>query len=180
MKQTFIANDLQPKIDKIKPTLAEMGIEPNKGKCEIKDVVQMAETIGLAVSPSQAIEALYFAKGDVEKFKSPLNDLEFKRFLQWFSNNKAVLRLKSNNFMKINRKHQNSITVRPSINIGRSNLDSPTNSPRSKFKPNKKPFSPHGGTYRIGTKTPVDEIAYRAKVQVKSLSSHLLEYAGRP
>ena len=116
--------EVHSKLNLIKPTLQEMGIEPNKGAVDYKIIVKMAKTIGLDLSFTQAIEALFHAKGDTDKFVTPLNDKEYKRFIEWFFTNKRILRLKKKNYMKIStRQYNNSINVRPSIMIKKAQLD---------------------------------------------------------
>lgn len=166
MEKSFRMHELQPIIDKIRPTMLEMGIEPNKGAFEIKDIVHMADVVGLALSPSQAIEAIYYAKGDVEKFKSPFTDVEFKLFLKWFTDHKSILRLKTQNYMTKHRGQHNSITVRPSISVRKTTFHDPIQSPRNiVMYGGSNPLTPNSKN-RPSSKTPYEDIHFRSKLQV--------------
>ena len=167
MEKAFRMHELQPIIEKIKPTMQEMGIELNKGAFEIKDIVHMADVIGLALSPSQAIEAIYYAKGDVEKFKSPFTDTEYKLFLKWFNDHKSILRLKTQNYMSKNKNYTNSITVRPSISVRKTTFHEPAPFPRNIRMPNgANPLTPSTSKHRIASKTPFEDVHFRSKLQV--------------
>jgi hypothetical protein len=171
MERSFRMHELQPILELIKPTLHSMGIEPNKGTFEIKDIVQMTDTIGLAMSPSQAIEALYYAKGDVEKFKYPFTDVELKLFIKWFSDHKSVLRLKTQNYMTKRKQHNHSSTLRPSIGIKKTifneGIKSPTN--RNIYGGNN-PLTPRNIDHKLVSKPQSEDIHFRSKLQVRSFN----------
>ena len=168
MDKAFISNEEHLKVDhQITKALAEMELDPKKTHLELKDVIILAKKIGFAISPSQATEALFFAKGDVEKFKSPFTDEDLRRFIKWFYDNKPVLRLNNKNYLKHSKRVNNhSVTVRPSINmINTSDLDE--HEPRqSRLPAGLGPFSPNRTASKFGGGTPMNEVQMRSKIQV--------------
>lgn len=131
---------------------------------EIKDIIQLSKKIGYTLSPSQATEALFFAKGDVDKFKTPFTEADLNKFIKWFYDNRDILRLNKLNYMKNSRKmNNNSVTVRPSIHmINTTSLDAP----RLKVTPGSGAFSPNQTTSRFAPTSPVNDVHMRSKLQV--------------
>lgn len=164
----------------IKKAFTELDIDPKKKALSIEELMALAKKIGFAISPSQATEAIFCAKEDVDKFHSAFTEKELQTLIQWFYDNKPILRLANRNYMKIHRqKYNNSVTVRPSINmIQTSELDDHPNP--SGFQQNTIiPFSPQN-TSRFGTDTPVDEVGMRLRIRVScnvkfnKVKSHIL------
>jgi hypothetical protein len=122
----------------------------------------MARKMNFAISPSQATESLFYAKGDVEKFKTTFDEEDFRRFVKWFYENKNSLRLNRQNYLKISRKaNNNSVSVRPSINmINTSDMDENTH----RFPAGMNAFSPTTAS-KYGTRTPMNEVQMRSKIQ---------------
>ena len=131
----------------------------------------MAKQVGLDISPSQGIEALYFAKGDVDQFKYPFTDKEYKLFIQWFFDHKMVLRLKRKNYLKTTRRAYNhSLNVRPSIMIKKATMNDPQESNiTARFPAGISPLTPTFSPVRTANNTPIDEHRFRSQVQVSKL-----------
>lgn len=55
---------------------------------------------------TQATDALFIAKGSVDKLNEPMDENDFERFVRWFQDNKLSLRLIERNFM--NSKYYNT------------------------------------------------------------------------
>jgi hypothetical protein len=119
MDRAYITNEEHLEIDRrIMKGFLDMEIDSRKVVLQIKDVIILAKKIGFAISPSQATEALFFAKGDVDKLKNPFDDDDLRRFVKWFYDNRQILRLNTKNYLKYSRKHNNnSMNVRPNIKM---------------------------------------------------------------
>mmetsp|Transcript_22024 Transcript_22024/g.21760 ORF Transcript_22024/g.21760 Transcript_22024/m.21760 type:complete len:176 (-) Transcript_22024:342-869(-) len=121
----YLKIELNSKLKKIKPTLIDMGIEPYKGICDIKKVIEMTKIVGLDISPSQGIEALMYAKEKADNFHTPLNEKEYQKFIQWFYKQGNIRIKKENNFKTRRRQYNRSINARPSIMVNRPYIDPP-------------------------------------------------------
>lgn len=142
--------------------LQDMEIDPYKAVLEIKDVIVMSKKLGYILSPSQATEALFSAKGDIEKFKTPFNEADFKRFVKWFLDHRTMLRLNKMNYMKNTRKaNNNSVNMRPSINL----INSPNYQGPNVMIGGLDTFSPKNTT-RLMSNTPVNDVHMRTRIQV--------------
>uniref|UniRef100_A0A7S3KC79 Uncharacterized protein n=1 Tax=Euplotes crassus TaxID=5936 RepID=A0A7S3KC79_EUPCR len=118
--------ELTSRLNKIKPALEELGIEPHKGICDIKIISKMGRMVGLDITPTQGIEALFYAKGDAERYFTPFDDIEFERFVQWFYDNENI-RLRKKNYLKTSRTHHiKPINVRSNSVLRKGNFGSPS------------------------------------------------------
>ena len=171
MDKAFISNEEHLKVDnQITKALADMEIDPKKTHLELKDVIILAKKIGFSISPSQATEALFFAKGDVEKFKSPFTDDDIRRFIKWFYDNKPVLRLNNKNYLKHSRKVNNhSVTVRPSINMIHTSDFDEYDQRQLRLPAGVGTFSPNRTASKFGGGTPMNEVQMRSKIQVSKV-----------
>ena len=121
--------------------------------------------MGFAISPSQATEAMFCSKGDIDKFKKQFTEDEIQRLVKWFYDNKPILRLANKNYMKIKRQiYNHSVNMRPSINMIRppsieNHSISGTNSPKVLS-----PFSQNRTIARFADQN-TEELIMRGKIQ---------------
>jgi hypothetical protein len=118
MEKVDIETSKHSKLSKsVAKALHDLEIDPKKKKLEVKEIIALAKKMGYAISPSQATEALFCAKGDIKEFQKPFNDEELDLLVQWFAENKNILRSAHKNYMKFDRKAYNaSVNMKPKLN----------------------------------------------------------------
>ena len=166
MEKAYIQTEEHLNVDKdVMKALHDLEIDPKKKKMDIKDIIALAKKVGYAISPSQATEALFCAKGDVDKFKTPFTEDELQRLVKWFYESRPILRLASKNYMKIDRtQYNNSVNMKPNISMINAPIFDRNSMSGSTTPKVITPFSPNKSGMNF-TNSHIDENMMRSKIR---------------